>query len=83
MRDARRRADDIARAAGLKITSVYAVSPVPFGTLNEEFLGRSGSDDFSRGGSVRYRTGEISTALPKVVLRGSVNVIFNVSSGPK
>jgi hypothetical protein len=76
LKDARRRAEDIARATGLRIVSVYAVSPVPFGDLSSSILGSG--ERFGRALDFPQGRQAFEIRLPELELESSANVIFTV-----
>ncbi|MBI5686890.1 MAG: SIMPL domain-containing protein [Verrucomicrobia bacterium] len=80
--DAKRRATDIAVASGAQIQSVYAVSPIPFGTLQDEFLGRRGFSEAPAAAGGGAPPLELQIGLPKVHIRKSMNVIFTIEKKP-
>lgn len=73
IRDARRRADEIAVETGMKVTSVYAVSPVSFGEIESSIL--QGEKRFKSfgvdGGALRFH-------VPKIRIDVAVHAVFTV-----
>ncbi len=76
LQDARRQAEDIAKVSGLQITSVFAVAPVPFGSLRESFLGTGMPEPWGR--AISNGGDSFDIRLPKVEMQISTNVIFEV-----
>ena len=74
LKDARRRADDIARETGLRVVSVHAVSPVSFADLRARFLGREERGMRTFGAD----SGGLRIHIPKVEVEATTHIIFNV-----
>jgi uncharacterized protein YggE len=76
LKDARRRADDIARETGLRVVSVHAVSPVGFTDLRERFLGREEKGMKTFGAD----SGGLKIHIPKVEVEAKAHVLFNAEN---
>ena len=80
--DARKKADQIANAAGMKIIGVYAISPIASENIEREFLRTASSEIGIR--HVAYDmappiTRELTFIFPDVVFAQSVHVIYYIS----
>jgi uncharacterized protein YggE len=73
LRDARRRADEIAMQTGMRVSSVYAVSPVSFGEIESSFL--QGEKRYKAFGS---DAGGLKLYLPKIRVDVAVHAIFTL-----
>jgi uncharacterized protein YggE len=75
--DARQRAEKTLKATGMKIDSVYAISPVSFPRIEQEIFGELGATaGYSVGGAKpdpkQYR-------LPSITVSESIHVIYLIS----
>ena len=77
---ARKKAETLAKGAGVSLGSVFSVSDHGFGSLSEEFVVGSMSTPMSAG----IDEAEVPLFVPSVIeLRASVSILYRLETGPK